>query len=107
MNEAPSPFAHDASFDPGEVAAGVQLGRLEAQYEERCSDVVEDGISGRIVPVGDVTAFARALMDLTADSGRLAQMGAAGQRSMRSSVTAEAVATQLRQFYRHALEPAK
>jgi len=44
MSEPTSPFAHDASFEPGEAAAGVRLGRLEAQYEELFSEVIEDGV---------------------------------------------------------------
>ncbi|MFT3769664.1 MAG: hypothetical protein QM820_29865 [Minicystis sp.] len=44
MTDTTSPFALQASFEPGEVAAGVRLGRLEAQYEELFSEVIEDGI---------------------------------------------------------------
>ncbi len=41
---SPAVFAHDASFEPGQVAAGVQLGPLEARYEELFSAVIEDGV---------------------------------------------------------------
>lgn len=66
-------------------------------------EVVEDGVSGRIVPVGDTAAYAEALIELTADPARLALMSANGQQRMRASVTAEAVVTQLRCFYRGAM----
>lgn len=66
-------------------------------------EVVEDGVSGRIVPVGDTATYAEALIDLTADPARLARMGANGQQRMRASITAEAVVTQLRRFYRGAI----
>lgn len=66
-------------------------------------EVVEDGVSGRIVPVGDAAAYAQALIELTTDLARMAQMGANGQKRMRTSVTAEAVVTQLRNFYRGAM----
>lgn len=66
-------------------------------------EVVEDGVSGRIVPVGDAAAYAQALIELTTDLARLAQMGANGQQRMRASVTAEAVVTQLRNFYQGAM----
>ena len=70
-------------------------------------EVVEDGVSGRIVPVGDQAAFAGALVEMTADAERLALMGARGQQGMRASVTADAVAAQLRDFYRGALASAQ
>lgn len=69
-------------------------------------EVVEDGVSGRIVPVGDVGAYAQALIDLTANTRCLAQMGAQGQQKMQASVTGEVVVKQLREFYRNALEMA-
>lgn len=44
MNEEPSPFLHDASFEPSALTAGVGLGRLEAQYEALFSEVIADGV---------------------------------------------------------------
>jgi glycosyltransferase involved in cell wall biosynthesis len=66
-------------------------------------EMIEDGISGRIVPVGDVQAFADALVAMCRDRGRLGQMGQAGRARMANSVTADAVVRQLRQLYAHAL----
>jgi len=59
MTDTLSPFAHDASFEPGEMAAGVRLGRLEAQYEELFSEVIEDGI---------ITPEERAQLERAADA---------------------------------------
>jgi hypothetical protein len=37
-------FDHRVSFEPGEVAANVRLGKLEMMYEELFAEVIEDGI---------------------------------------------------------------
>lgn len=42
-------------------------------------DVVQDGISGRLVEYGDVAALARAMDDLLSDDALRARMGAAGR----------------------------
>lgn len=62
-------------------------------------EVIEDGVSGRIVPVGDVRAFTDALIELCRDSDRLASMGQAGQKRMAGSATADTVLRELRQLY--------
>lgn len=66
-------------------------------------EMIEDRVTGCIVPVGDVDAFAEALAAMCRDPGRLAQMGQAGRARMTNSVTADAVVRQLRGFYAHAL----
>jgi hypothetical protein len=70
MSEERSPFAHDASFEPGEAAAGVRLGRLEAQYEELFSEVIEDGV---ITP-SERARLTRAADALGLDHERLLQL---------------------------------
>jgi hypothetical protein len=37
-------FEHRVSFEPGEMAANVRLGKLEMMYEELFAEVIEDGI---------------------------------------------------------------
>ena len=66
-------------------------------------EVIEDGVSGRIVPVGDVRAFTDALIELCRDSDRLTAMGAAGRKRMAGSATADTVLRELRQFYANVL----
>ena len=44
MSETTSPFEVASSFEAGELQGGVRLGRLEAQYEELFSEVIEDGV---------------------------------------------------------------
>lgn len=43
-------------------------------------ELVEDGVSGRIVPIGDVDSLAAALIDLVNDPAQRAAMGAAARR---------------------------
>ena len=66
-------------------------------------EVIEDGVSGRIVPVGDVRAFTDALIELCRDSDRLAAMGEAGRKRMAGSATADTVLRELRQLYANVL----
>jgi len=37
-------FEHRSSFEPGEIAGGVGLGRLEALYSELFAEVIDDGV---------------------------------------------------------------
>jgi len=67
------------------------------------NEVVEDRVTGRIVPVGDERAFASAVVELALDPVRLAAMGERGRERMRQTVTGDAVVTQLRAFYRMAM----
>lgn len=67
-------------------------------------EIIEDGVTGCIVPVGDVNAFARSLSELCGQPDRLISMGRAGRCQMSERVTAEVVARQLRQLYERALE---
>lgn len=66
-------------------------------------EVIEDGVTGRIVPVRDAKAYTQALIELCSTPDRLAEMGQAGRQRMASRVTAEAVAQQLRAVYEKAL----
>ncbi len=60
---------------------------------------VAEGVSGRIVPVGDVGAFAEALVDLCSDRDGLARMGREGQAAAWSTAGTEAVLGGLRDLY--------
>lgn len=56
------------------------------------ADVVVDGSTGRVVPVGDRGAFTAAVVELLADSQKRHELGAAAQRRCRSCFTIEATA---------------
>lgn len=66
-------------------------------------EVIEDGVTGRIVPVCDLDAYTQTLIELCSAPDRLDQMGREGRQQMSSRVTAEAVAQQLRAVYEKAL----
>lgn len=66
-------------------------------------EVIEDGLTGRIVPVGDTDAYTHALIELCGNPDGLAGMGQAGRRQMESRVTADAVAGQMRAVYEKAM----
>jgi glycosyltransferase involved in cell wall biosynthesis len=52
-------------------------------------EAVEDGVTGRVVPVRDPTALADALVETLADPGRARTMGAAGRRRFEERFTAD------------------
>jgi L-malate glycosyltransferase len=45
------------------------------------SELIDDGVTGRLFAVGDVDAMAAAAIELLADEGRLAAMADAGRRT--------------------------
>lgn len=82
-------------------AEGVPVVLMEAMASGRAvvatriagiPELVEDGVSGRIVQPGDEAALAEAICEILADSARAAEMGAAGRRKVQSEfdITAEA-----------------
>jgi glycosyltransferase involved in cell wall biosynthesis len=65
------------------VAEALQLGRpVVATPVGFVPDLIEDGVSGRIVPVGDAPALAAALGDVLADPSGAARLAAAGARAV-------------------------
>jgi L-malate glycosyltransferase len=52
-------------------------------------EAVEDGVTGRVVPVRDPAALADALVETLADPVRAAALGAAGRRRFEERFTAE------------------
>jgi glycosyltransferase involved in cell wall biosynthesis len=62
-------------------------------------DVVEDGVSGRLVPPGERTALASALSGLLADDQVAARMGREGRTRMLSTFAPESVAERYRDIY--------
>jgi glycosyltransferase involved in cell wall biosynthesis len=59
-----------------------------------------DGVSARIVPVGDHTAFAAALVELLGDPVRAAAIGAAGQAVAASTFDPDRLVEAVEQVYR-------
>lgn len=59
MNETEPTFSHQPSFEIGEIAGNMRLGKLEAMYEELFAEVIEDGI---------ITQEERSRLDKMADN---------------------------------------
>jgi glycosyltransferase involved in cell wall biosynthesis len=72
-------------------AEGVPVVLMEAMASGRAviatritgvPELVEDGVSGRLVPAGDAEALARAMVEIARDGALAAAMGAAGRRKV-------------------------
>lgn len=66
-------------------------------------DAVEDGVTGLLVPPGDVVALRRALEELLADGARRSELGSAARAFARASLGDGATAEVLVAVYRDAL----
>lgn len=91
---------------------GLSVTLLEAMRAGRAAlatdvggnrEAVADGITGRIVPVGDARALGDALAAMLADPAALAAWGEAGCRRWRERFTAEGMVGATESLYRDAL----
>lgn len=64
--------------------------------------IIDDGANGRLVPVGDVDAFAGAIRDVLSDRAAAAAMGVAARRTVEQHYTLSRVAQQWLDAYRTA-----
>jgi D-inositol-3-phosphate glycosyltransferase len=63
-------------------------------------DVVDDRVTGRLVPVGDIDALAAAVCELLDDEGLRRQMGAAARHAAVTRMSTEAMAAGYTRVYR-------
>lgn len=68
-------------------------------------EIVLDGVTGRLVPLHDVPALTRALLDTLGDPARAADYGRAGRALAERTYGMTAWANQLRGLYREVLDP--
>jgi glycosyltransferase involved in cell wall biosynthesis len=68
-----------------------------------CTEVVEDGVNGYLVPVRDPTALAAAVARLVADPGARARFGAESRRRAVARFDLSAVGGRIRSIYRDLL----
>ncbi|MFL6721572.1 MAG: glycosyltransferase family 4 protein, partial [Sphingomonas sp.] len=66
-------------------------------------EFIRDGIDGRIVPVEDVGALARGMVEMSSDQSRLAQMGRAARERVRECFSPERIAKDSVAVYREVL----
>jgi glycosyltransferase involved in cell wall biosynthesis len=91
---------------------GLSVTLLEAMRASRAclatqvggnGEAVADGVTGRIVPVGDDAAMGEAFVDLLEDRERLTAFGAAGHARWRERFTATGMVGATERLYREAL----
>lgn len=68
------------------------------------AELIEDRVSGRVVPPGNVEALAGALMELLSDPALAARYGAAGQERIRQHFTVEKTVSKTLAVYRDLLQ---
>jgi glycosyltransferase involved in cell wall biosynthesis len=82
------------------VAEALELGRpVVSTPVGFVPELIEDGTSGRLVPVGDAVALAKALGEVLADPAAAAAMGAAGQQAVRRELGAQRLAAEVAAVY--------
>jgi glycosyltransferase involved in cell wall biosynthesis len=98
------------------VREGLPVTALEAMRAGRpviateaggCAEAVEDGVTGRIVPMRDAPALARALAEVLGDPDRASRMGRAGQERWAARFTAERMVRETEALYRAACESSR
>ena len=67
------------------------------------TEIVQDGLSGRLVPPGDAAALADAVIELLRDRGRARQLGAGGRARLMAEFDRQSQALKTDQVYRHVL----
>ena len=66
-------------------------------------EIVEDGVTGKLVPVGDVEAMAEAIKALLTDERERRRMGEAGESRARSLFSLDRMVSETEALYREAL----
>ena len=74
-----------------------------ASYAGGLPEVVEDGVAGHLLPVGDVEAMAEASIAVLTDDERRAAMSAAGRALAEERFSIEAVVPMYEALYRRVL----
>jgi glycosyltransferase involved in cell wall biosynthesis len=78
------------------VLEGMASGRpVVATANPALAEFMIDGVTGILVPPGDVDAMRRAIGDLLADPARAAEMGRAGAQYVRNRFTSDVMAREL------------
>jgi glycosyltransferase involved in cell wall biosynthesis len=67
-------------------------------------DLIEDNVSGSLVPAGDIDALCKALIEMLNNPERAKQMGTNGYSSIVSKCDIKLVAGQYRNLYNKILE---
>ena len=71
------------------------------------SELIEDGVTGRLFAVGDVAAMAAGAIELLTDDARLTAMGDAGRRAAQDRYCASRIIPVYEQYYERVLARAE
>jgi glycosyltransferase involved in cell wall biosynthesis len=71
------------------------------------SELIEDGVTGRLFAVGDVAAMAAGALELLADDARLTAMGESGRRAAQDRYCASRIIPVYEQYYERVLARAE
>jgi glycosyltransferase involved in cell wall biosynthesis len=85
------------------VEAMASSGAVVATATDGAREVIEDGISGKIVPIADPEALASAVVDLAEDAEERKRYGTAAQLRAREKFGFERMLEETEQVYRDAL----
>ena len=69
-------------------------------------ELIEDGVNGRLFPVGDVDAMAQAAVELLTDEVKHDEMASAGRQTARKKFCATRIIPQYEDFYERVLDRA-
>lgn len=114
QDEVAAALSGAAVFVLPSFAEGVPVVLMEAMAARRpvvttriagIPELVQDGVSGRIVPPGDAMAFAAAVCDILADPARAAAMGDAGRRRVQAEFDIAQEARKLAALFREGTRP--
>lgn len=114
QDEVAEALAQSAVFVLPSFAEGVPVVLMEAMAAHRpvvathitgIPELVEDGVSGRIVAPGDAVAFAKAVCDILAAPDQAATMGEAGRRKVESEFDVACEAVKLAALFREGSLP--
>jgi glycosyltransferase involved in cell wall biosynthesis len=67
-------------------------------------ELVDDGVTGRLIPPGDTAVLADALRDILDTPGRATTLGDAAAQRARNTLTWDAVAGQIESVYRDVID---
>ena len=94
----------DFEGTPNAVLEAMAAGRpVIASNTSGIPDLVQDGVTGYLIPPGDATAFASALEKMLNNPHR-EEMGAAGRKRVESNYGCEQAAAQMLQLYQQLLK---
>jgi glycosyltransferase involved in cell wall biosynthesis len=92
------PMAIHEAYARGKAVVSTRLGSIP--------EIVEDGVTGRLVPPGDPAALGEAMSELVGDPARAEAMGRAGRDLVERFYGPERHVTGLLELYRQARERA-